>query len=72
MHDPAVLLLDEPYQGFDWETYLRFWELVDDLRTRDCAVLVITHLVFEEQRFDALLELRDGVLQREEAALARR
>ncbi|KUN41067.1 hypothetical protein AQJ30_04070 [Streptomyces longwoodensis] len=27
MHDPQVLLLDEPYQGFDWETYLRFWEL---------------------------------------------
>ncbi len=26
MHDPQVLLLDEPYQGFDWETYLRFWD----------------------------------------------
>ena len=26
MHDPDVLLLDEPYQGFDWETYLRFWD----------------------------------------------
>jgi ABC-type multidrug transport system ATPase subunit len=25
LHDPDVLLLDEPYQGFDWETYLRFW-----------------------------------------------
>src|SRR5262249_38701017 len=23
MHTPQVLLLDEPYQGFDWETYLR-------------------------------------------------
>ena len=28
MHDPGVLLLDEPYQGFDWETYLQFWDLV--------------------------------------------
>ena len=27
LHDPDVLLLDEPYQGFDWETYLRFWEI---------------------------------------------
>jgi ABC-2 type transport system ATP-binding protein len=27
MHDPAVLLLDEPYQGFDWQTYLAFWDL---------------------------------------------
>jgi ABC-type multidrug transport system ATPase subunit len=22
--DPEVLLLDEPYAGFDWDTYLRF------------------------------------------------
>lgn len=27
MHDPGVLLLDEPYSGFDWETYVRFWEM---------------------------------------------
>src|SRR3546814_17055795 len=25
--DPDVLLLDEPYAGFDWDTYLRFWRL---------------------------------------------
>ncbi|MGH3278277.1 MAG: ATP-binding cassette domain-containing protein [Trebonia sp.] len=32
LHDPDVLLLDEPYQGFDWETYLRFWDLAARLR----------------------------------------
>ena len=21
-------LLDEPYAGFDWDTYLKFWDLV--------------------------------------------
>ncbi len=60
MHDPDVLLLDEPYQGFDWETYQRFWGLVDDLRDARKAVVVITHLVFEEERFDLLIELHDG------------
>ena len=63
MHEPDVLLLDEPYQGFDWETYTRFWQLADDLREAGKAVVVITHLVFEEERFDQLAELRAGRLQ---------
>ena len=62
MHDPTILLLDEPYQGFDWETYQRFWDLTLDLRHRGCAVLVISHLFFDRQRFDQLYQLNDGVL----------
>lgn len=63
MHQPEVLLLDEPYQGFDWETYLRFWELAALLRERGRAVLVISHLFFERQRFDALYRLQAGQAQ---------
>jgi ABC-type multidrug transport system ATPase subunit len=70
IHDPDVLLLDEPYQGFDWETYLRFWELVGTLRERGRAVVVITHLVFEEERFDQLYRLRDGRAKRTDHARA--
>jgi ABC-type multidrug transport system ATPase subunit len=62
LHDPDVLLLDEPYQGFDWETYLRFWDLVEDLRARGKAIVVITHLVFERERFDVLADLTGGRL----------
>src|SRR5205823_6528596 len=60
LHDPDVLLLDEPYQGFDWETYLRFWDVVGNLRGRGKAVVIITHLVFEQDRFDVLSDLADG------------
>jgi ABC-2 type transport system ATP-binding protein len=62
LHDPGVLLLDEPYQGFDWETYLRFWDVVGDLRSRGKAIVIITHLVFEQDRFDVLADLADGRL----------
>jgi ABC-type multidrug transport system ATPase subunit len=63
MHDPAVLLLDEPYQGFDWETYLRFWDLAAELRQQGRAVLVISHLVFDRSRFDRIYSLTAGQLQ---------
>jgi ABC-2 type transport system ATP-binding protein len=60
LHQPTLLLLDEPYQGFDWEAYLCFWDLVTELRARGCAVLVISHLFFEQERFDVLYRLQDG------------
>jgi ABC-type multidrug transport system ATPase subunit len=63
MHDPDILLLDEPYQGFDWETYLRFWELAAELRNRGRSIVVISHLLFEQRRFDALYQLEDGCLR---------
>ena len=66
LHDPDVLLLDEPYQGFDWETYLRFWDVVGDLRARGKAIVIITHLVFEQDRFDMLADLADGRLTRQD------
>lgn len=70
MHEPQLLLLDEPYQGFDWETYQRFWELVAELRQRNCAVLVISHLFFEMKRFDELFHLENGRVQIEPQAAA--
>ncbi len=70
MHRPQQLLLDEPYQGFDWETYLRFWAMAGELRAQGCAMLVISHLFFEQQRFDALYQLQQGRLMRTAAPAA--
>jgi ABC-type multidrug transport system ATPase subunit len=67
--DPEVLLLDEPYAGFDWSTYLRFWDLVAERRLRGRSVLVISHFVVDEQRFDRILDLVDGVLIERSAVL---
>ena len=58
--DPDVLLLDEPYSGFDFDTYLRFWDLVAERRKAGRSVLIISHFVTDEQRFDRILQLRDG------------
>ncbi|EPH42180.1 ABC transporter ATP-binding protein [Streptomyces aurantiacus] len=61
MHDPDVLLLDEPYQGFDWETYLQFWDVAARLRDRGRCVLVVSHLAWDAGRLDVVHRLRDGV-----------
>ncbi|MEX2984098.1 ABC transporter ATP-binding protein [Streptomyces sp. C36] len=63
MHDPSVLLLDEPYQGFDWETYLRFWSLAGRLRDSGRCVLVVSHLAWDAERLDVLHQLREGVAE---------
>ncbi|MFD5699103.1 ABC transporter ATP-binding protein [Streptomyces lasiicapitis] len=61
MHDPDVLLLDEPYQGFDWETYLQFWDVAARLRDRGRCVLVVSHLAWDAGRLDVVHRLREGV-----------
>lgn len=58
--DPEILLLDEPYAGFDWETYQRFWALAAARRVAGRSVLVISHFVTDRERFDRIVELRDG------------
>ncbi len=58
--DPDILLLDEPYAGFDWDTYQRFWALTAERRAAGRSVLVISHFVTDEERFDRIVELRDG------------
>jgi ABC-2 type transport system ATP-binding protein len=60
MHDPELLLLDEPYSGFDWETYLRFWDLAEHRRDSGMGILIVSHLLAERDRLDRIYELCEG------------
>jgi ABC-type multidrug transport system ATPase subunit len=55
--NPDVLLLDEPYQGFDHGTYVDFWDHVDRWREQNIAVAVVTHMLTELWRVDRVVEL---------------
>jgi ABC-2 type transport system ATP-binding protein len=55
--DPAVLLLDEPYQGFDHGTYVNFWDHCDTWRGAGKSVVVVTHMLAELDRVDRVVEL---------------
>jgi ABC-2 type transport system ATP-binding protein len=60
--DPPLLLLDEPYNGFDVETYHCFLDWSDDAKRAGKCIIVVTHIAFDRERFDRILTLRDGVL----------
>jgi len=60
MHEPDLLLLDEPYAGFDWETYLRFWEMSERRRDAGMGILIVSHLLAERDRLDRMYELCEG------------
>lgn len=60
LHDPQLLFLDEPYAGFDWDTYQRFWTITADRRDAGATVLIISHFITDEERFDRIYDLIDG------------
>lgn len=55
--DPELLLLDEPYQGFDHGTYIDFWGFVDQWRQEGRGVAIVTHMLAELPRVDRVFEL---------------
>jgi ABC-2 type transport system ATP-binding protein len=63
LRDPDVLLLDEPYSGFDREAYSQFMSWTDEAKRRGQGVVLITHLLLEQARFDVALQLREGALE---------
>ncbi len=62
LHRPKLLILDEPYSGFDWDTYQKFWDYTHHLRNEGCAILVVTHFLTEKERFDRVFNLVEGEL----------
>ena len=60
MHDPQLLLLDEPYAGFDWETYVHFWEMSERRREAGMGILIVSHLLAERERLTRIYSLIDG------------
>ncbi len=49
LHQPKILLLDEPTVGVDPQSRERIYEMLDDLRNRGTAILLTTHQLDEAQ-----------------------
>lgn len=62
IHDPDLLILDEPTTGVDPLARRQFWELIDRIRQRrpHMSVLVATAYMDEAQGFDWLVAVDEG------------
>ena len=64
IHEPDLLILDEPTTGVDPLSRRRFWELVDDVRRQrpQLTLLVATAYMEEAEQFEHCLMLDRGQL----------
>jgi len=62
IHDPDLLILDEPTTGVDPLSRRQFWELIDRMRSRrqGMSVVVATAYMEEAERFDWLAAMNAG------------
>ena len=62
IHDPKLLILDEPTTGVDPLARRQFWDLVDAVRQEqpDMSVIVATAYMDEAQRFEWLIAMDEG------------
>ncbi|MBV9828707.1 MAG: ribosome-associated ATPase/putative transporter RbbA [Alphaproteobacteria bacterium] len=62
IHDPDLLILDEPTTGVDPLSRRQFWELIDRIRARrsGISVIVATAYMEEAERFDWLAAMYAG------------
>ncbi|MGN6098849.1 MAG: ribosome-associated ATPase/putative transporter RbbA [Bosea sp. (in: a-proteobacteria)] len=62
IHDPDLLVLDEPTTGVDPLSRGQFWDLIDTIRARrpGMSVVVATAYMEEAERFDWLVAMDDG------------
>lgn len=63
-HSPKLIILDEPYDGFDWSMYLTFWKIIEELKSQGAAILMISHLIYDQKKFDRIFELKEGRLEK--------
>jgi ABC-type multidrug transport system ATPase subunit len=61
LHDPKILILDEPFTGLDFLNRRLLWHFLESLRKKGKSIILTSHLLTETQEHvDRLIILKDG------------
>jgi ABC-2 type transport system ATP-binding protein len=61
LHDPEIVILDEPFVGLDFMNRRLLWHFIDTMKRKKKAVILTSHLLSEAQEHaDRLVILKKG------------
>jgi ABC-2 type transport system ATP-binding protein len=60
LHQPKLLMLDEPTAGVDAKARREFWDLIHDMAGAGMTILVSTHYMDEAERCKRIIYLSNG------------
>ncbi len=61
LHNPKLLILDEPFAGLDYYNRKILWDFLTGLRNKGTTILLTTHLLEEAQKYSSrVLILKNG------------
>ena len=66
LHEPALLLLDEPTVGVDPELRARIWDHLQEIAANGTTIVITTHYIDEAGKANRVGLMRDGILLAED------
>ncbi len=61
LHDPKIVILDEPFNGLDFLNRRLLWHFLESLRKKGKSIVLTSHLLTETQEHvDRLIIIKDG------------
>jgi len=70
LHEPDLLLLDEPTVGVDPELRARIWDHLQEIASSRTTIVITTHYIDEAGKANRVGLMRDGILLAENTPLS--
>jgi putative ABC transport system ATP-binding protein len=68
VNDPSIILADEPTGNLDTRTGDEIMEIFESIHDEGNTIIMVTHEEYIAEHSDRIVRLRDGLIERDEAA----